>query len=234
MSTPPGRGGLFELSPDNSSPRRTLAEAAAAELHRMILAGELQAGSPLRLTDLAAQLDMSPMPVRDALRRLEALGLVEIVPHKGAKVRELSEADLRDTYEIRIELESLAVGRAALAFDADVAGRAERALDEHESLLARGEVERARRAHTEFHFAIYHASGSRWLPRAIEPVWLNSERYRFASTPDAERRHLSQMEHRAILDACVAGRPERAIAALRGHLEGAMTRILAGMARSTR
>ncbi|NUR29195.1 MAG: GntR family transcriptional regulator, partial [Catenulispora sp.] len=49
MSTPRGRGGLFELSPDNSAPRRTLAESAAAELHRMILAGELPAGSPLRL-----------------------------------------------------------------------------------------------------------------------------------------------------------------------------------------
>lgn len=231
MSTSPGRGGLFELSPDNSTPRRTLAETAAAELHRKILAGDLPAGSPLRLTDLAAQLDMSPMPVRDALRRLEALGLVEIIPHKGARVRELSEADLRDTYEIRIELESLAVGRAALAFGADVAVHAERALDEHESLLAGGEVERARRAHTEFHFAIYHASGSRWLPRAIEPVWQNSERYRFAFTPDAERRRLSHLEHRAILDACVAGEPERAIVALRGHLEGAMTRILAGMAR---
>ncbi|MGW4794241.1 GntR family transcriptional regulator [Nonomuraea sp. NPDC004297] len=230
MSTSPTRGGYFELSPDNSTASRTLGESAAAELHRMILAGELPAGSPLRLTDLAAHLDMSPMPVRDALRRLEALGLVEIIPHKGAKVRELSEADLRDTYEVRIDLESLAVGRAALAMDADVAARAATALAQHEELLERGDVERARHAHTEFHFAIYHASGSRWLPRAIEPVWQNSERYRFASTPDAERRRLSHLEHQAIFDACVAREPERAIAALRGHLEGAMTRILAGMA----
>ncbi|MFE9104425.1 GntR family transcriptional regulator [Actinomadura geliboluensis] len=231
MSTS-GRG-IFELSPDNPGSRRTLADTAAAELHRMILAGELPAGSPLRLTDLAGQLDMSPMPVRDAMRRLEALGLVEIIPHKGAKVRELSEADLRDTYEVRVELESLAVGRAALHFDAEAAARAERALEEHESLLANGDVEGARRAHTEFHFTIYHASGSRWLPRAIEPVWQNNERYRFASKPDAERRRLSHAEHRAILDACIAGDPDRATAALRDHLEGAMRRILAGMTRPT-
>ncbi|WP_067179467.1 GntR family transcriptional regulator [Microtetraspora niveoalba] len=227
-----GRGGLFELSPDNSGPRRTLAETAAAELHGMILAGALPAGSPLKLTELAAQLDMSPMPVREALRRLEALGLVEIVPHKGARVRELSEADLRDTYEIRIELESLAVARAAAAIGPDDVRRAETALAEHETLLARGDVDRARRAHTEFHFAIYHASGSRWLPRAIEPVWQNSERYRFASTQDAERQRLSHLEHQAILDACVAHEPERAVTALRGHLEGAMSRILAGMSRT--
>ena len=229
MSTAGDRGRNFELSPDNITGRRTLAETAAAELHRMILAGTLPAGSPLRLTELAARLDMSPMPVREALRRLEALGLVEIVPHKGARVRELSETDLRDTYEIRVELESLAVARAALTFSTAEAARAEQALAEHEALLAAGDVAGARRAHTEFHFAIYHASGSRWLPRAIEPVWQNSERYRFASLPDGERRRLSHQEHQAILDACVAHEPERAVAALRGHLEGAMNRILAGM-----
>lgn len=233
MTPPSVRGGLFELFPDNSNRRhRTLAETAAVELHRMILAGELPAGSPLRLVDLASQLDMSPMPVRDALRRLDALGLVEIIPHKGAKVRELSDTDLRDTYETRIELESLAVGRAALNFTPEVAAQAEQALAEHESLLASGEVEQARRAHTEFHFAIYHASGSRWLPRAIEPVWQNSERYRFAATQNEERRTRSHLEHQAILDACIAGDAERAVAALRSHLEGAMTRILAAMSRT--
>ncbi|ROO83072.1 DNA-binding GntR family transcriptional regulator [Actinocorallia herbida] len=218
------------VGPSALTPRkgRTLADTAASEVHRMILAGELPAGSPLRLNDLAAQLDMSPMPVRDAMRRLEALGLVEIIPHKGARVRELTEDDLRDTYEIRIELESLATARAALMITPDAVERAAASLAQHEDLLKAGDVDAARRAHTEFHFTIYRASGSLWLPRAIEPVWQNSERYRFA-TPDAERRRLSHLEHQAILDACAAHDGEAAAAALRAHLESTMHRILAAM-----
>lgn len=207
---------------------RTLADTAASELHRMILSGELPAGSPLRLTDLAAQLEMSPMPVRDAMRRMEALGLVEIIPHKGARVRELTEDDLRDTYEVRVELESLATARAALRITPEALERAAEALERHQRLLEAGDVDSARKAHTDFHFGIYHASGSLWLPRAIEPVWQNSERYRFA-VPDAERRRLSHLEHRAILDACAAHDPDAAAAALRAHLESTVDRIIAAM-----
>ncbi|MDX6738774.1 GntR family transcriptional regulator [Actinocorallia sp. A-T 12471] len=224
MSGSPLRG-PSALTPSRG---RTLADTAASEVHRMILAGELPAGSPLRLNDLAALLEMSPMPVRDAMRRLEALGLVEIIPHKGARVRELTEDDLRDTYEVRIELESLATARAALIITPEAVERAAEALASHEQLLLAGDVDNARRAHTDFHFAIYRASGSLWLPRAIEPVWQNSERYRFA-TADAERRRLSHLEHQAILDACAAHDADAAAAALRSHLESTMHRILAAM-----
>src|SRR5215207_6090825 len=158
----------LELTPDGRSGRRTLAEEAAAEVHELILSGELPSGTALRLEELAKRLDMSQMPIREGLRRMQALGLVEIVPHKGAWVRELA-------------LESLAVRAAATRFSEADATLARTALAEHVRLSKVGDIIASRQAHTEFHFAIYRAGGSRWLPRAIEPVWQNSERYRFGS-----------------------------------------------------
>jgi DNA-binding GntR family transcriptional regulator len=211
--------------PEPRPVRRTLAEEAAAILHEQILSGEIPSGTPLRLIELSKRLDMSPMPIREGLRRLAALGLVEIIPHRGAWVRELSADDLRDTYLTRLELESLAVRRTAGRLT-DVDGKAARqALEEHVRHSLAGNQAAAREAHTEFHFTLYRAGGSRSLPRAIEPVWQNSERYRFGSRPTAFLIERNRQEHQAILDACVAGDPDAAEQALRNHLAGAFQRI---------
>ncbi|GAB3436890.1 GntR family transcriptional regulator [Phycicoccus ginsengisoli] len=222
-----GRSGALELVPDGVPPgRRTLAETAAVELHRLILSGELQAGEPLRLADLADRLQMSHMPIREALRRLDALGLVEMTPHKGTRVRPLSHEDFLDTYSTRLALESLAIRQAANRCTDDDLAIADAALALHEQRLERGDMIEARAAHTRFHFTLYQASGSRWLPRAIEPVWQNSERYRFATPSDPARRAESHEEHQRMLDACRQHDAHTAAAALRCHLEGAASRIL--------
>jgi len=216
-----------ELAPGTATGgfERTLADRVTAELHRMILRGEFHAGEALRIQELAARFDTSSMPVREALRRLAALGLVDLVPHRGARVMELSRADLEDTFRTRLALEPLVTGEAAAKFDEEQYARAEEALERHERLRLAGDVEGARIAHTEFHFTIYRASASRWLLLAIEPVWQNTERYRFAapSGASAERSH---REHTEILQACHEHDVERAVEATRQHLQGAMDRML--------
>jgi len=202
---------------DRARPR-TLAERALEDLQEAILSGELEPGAPLRLEKLAQALDMSPMPVREAIRQLEALGLAEHVPHRGARVSTLSLADLRDTYEARLALETVAVRRAAERFTDEDAQRARRRLAEHVEAYRAGDVRRGRDAHAAFHLALYEASGSSWLPRLIRPLWENSERYRIAAlhaSGSLERRH---REHLRILDACVARDPDAAEDALRAHL----------------
>lgn len=205
--------------------RRTLAETAAAELHQLILSGELPSGTPLRLVELANRLDMSQMPVREGLRRLEALGLVDIIPHRGAWVRELSVEDLHDTHETRLALESLAVRAAAERFGEEDAEKARAALTELLQLSRAEDSIGARQAHTDFHFALYRAGGSQWLARAIEPVWQNSERYRFGSRQTPFQLEQNRREHQAILDACIARDADAAEQALRNHLAGAVQRI---------
>ncbi len=220
----------FELSPNRSAGLHdTLSDRVTAELHRLILIGVLPAGSALPIQELAERFATSAMPVREALRRLAALGLVDIAAHKGARVRDLTLSDLEDTYRMRLTLEPLAVSLAADRSDETVAQRALEALDRHERHLDAGELEQARGAHSDFHFGLYRASGSRWLVRAIEPVWQNSERYRFSARRGDSDPHRSHDEHMRILQAYRAGDPAAAERAMREHLEGAMTRMQAAI-----
>src|SRR5690606_3527971 len=152
---------------------------------------------------------------------------------KGAWVRELTEEDAQDTLDTRIALETLAIQRAAANFTEQHAQTAAAELDRHVTAARRGDNVAARLAHTQFHFTIYQASGSRWLLRALEPVWQNSERYRFAG-PRRSSLPASIREHQAILDACTAHDPERAVAALVTHLHRSHERILKNISASGR
>src|SRR5947209_20126167 len=109
--------------------RRTMAEAALDELREAIVLGELVPGTPHRLEDLARSLGMSISPIREAVRQLEALGLAEHVPHHGAKVVALDVDDLRELFEVRLALETLAVRGAARRFGEEDAARARSSLE---------------------------------------------------------------------------------------------------------
>src|SRR5581483_1971595 len=98
---------------------RTMAEYALAELRESIILGELPAGAPLHLDELARALGMSISPIREAVRQLEALGLAKHVPHQGARVLDFDVEELRDLFQVRLALESLAVRRAAERFSPD-------------------------------------------------------------------------------------------------------------------
>jgi len=220
---------IFDLTDSGTGIQRTLADRVAVELHRAILRGDYEAGAWLRIQEVAEQYDTSAMPVREALRRLGSLGLVEVVPHRGARVAELSVADLEDTYATRLALEPVVAASAATRFTPRQAEEARAALERHERLLNTGDVDAARAAHTEFHFLIYRASGSRWLLRAIDPAWQNSERYRFASPGERSTQERSHAEHSEILAACVNHDPDAAAEAMRRHLTGAMERMRSAM-----
>lgn len=198
--------------------RRTAGDQAEEALFDAIMDGAIPPGAPLRIQELADQLGMSAMPVREALRRLAAFGLVEIVAHKGAWVRPLTLADLRDTYFTRVSLESLALRAAAGSFGPGDAEQAREALREHEQAALRGDRVGARDAHERFHFTLYRASRSDWLVRSLEPAWRNSERYRVASMRDPDHVRRRAQEHLAMVLALEAGDGEGAAALLAVHL----------------
>jgi DNA-binding GntR family transcriptional regulator len=199
---------------------RTMAEFALEQLREAIIMGELPAGTPLRLDELARSLGMSISPIREAVRQLEALGLAKHVPHQGARVLDFDVEELRDLFQIRLALESLAVRRAAERFtDADdEAARAQ--LARFDAAAALDDVRETMRAHTDFHFTLYDASQSQWLVALIRPAWDRSERFRPAlltSKAGPQERHRAY--DRSLLDACAAHDPEAAAAALHDHLE---------------
>jgi DNA-binding GntR family transcriptional regulator len=196
----------------------TLADAATAELRERILSGELESGAPLRLEELARSLGTSISPVREAVRKLEALGLAVHVAHRGSRVKELDVDDLRDTYEARLVLEPLAVQRASQHIGTAEIERARAALESYTLCRERGDRPAARAAHDAFHFTLYTASGSDWLVRLIRPAWDNSERYRELSIQSPGIIRERQREHERILAACAAGDGAAAAEELRRHL----------------
>lgn len=147
---------------------------------------------------------MSKMPVREAVRWLESVGLAESTPYRGARVTELSVKDLRDVYQARLAVEPTAVRLAAQVFTESDAREARERL---QSLNALGDDESpdSWEAHRAFHFLFFERANSPWLLRMISLLWDTSERYRFAtSVPIHPASPASRREHARILRACEA------------------------------
>ena len=199
---------------------RTMAEYALEQLRESIILGELPAGTPLRLDELARSLGMSISPIREAVRQLEALGLAKHVPHQGARVLDFDVNELRDLFQVRLALESLAVRRAAERFTDEATAIARGHLLRFDETRRAGDVRQTLRAHSDFHFSLYEASQSQWLVALIRPPWVRSERYRPALLASAGK---PQDTHRGLderlLDACAAHDPDAAADALYHHLE---------------
>ncbi len=197
-----------------------MAEYALEQLREAIILGELPAGTPLRLDELARSLGMSISPIREAVRQLEALGLAKHVPHQGARVLDFDIEELRDLFQVRLSLESLAVRRAAERFTEEDTQAAGACLARFDQLAAAGDVRGTMRAHTDFHFTLYEASQSAWLVALIRPAWDRSERFRPAlltSKTGPQERHRGFDE--ALLAACAEHDADAAAAVLHDHLE---------------
>jgi DNA-binding GntR family transcriptional regulator len=190
-------------------------------IEEAILRNEFPPGHRLLLEDLAKELDMSPMPVREALRRLETLGFVETQAHRGAHVREVSSDDLFGLYRARLPLEVAAIRLAAQRFTDEDASRARSLLDQYIDGYNQGEPISAREAHLQFHFALYQAAGSAWLLHAIRPLCQYGERYRATRIRQAGSTNTMQSrerEHERLLEACMQRDVAGAGAALAQHL----------------
>jgi DNA-binding GntR family transcriptional regulator len=201
---------------DSNRGHRTLAEKAFETLHSAIITGQLRPGTRLPIEELADVLEMSPMPIREAVRRLDGAGLVENIPHRGARVTELSVIDLSEVYEARLALEVLAIRRAAERFDAAREALAGRRLGALQQMTDDNSATTSA-AHAAFHFALYDAADSAWLLRLIRPVWETSERY-CLEVPQCRQLAARAHEHEAILEACAGNDPDRAAVALHDHL----------------
>jgi DNA-binding GntR family transcriptional regulator len=201
---------------DSNRGHRTLAEKAFETLHSAIITGQLRPGTRLPIEELADVLEMSPMPIREAVRRLDGAGLVENIPHRGARVTELSVTDLSEVYEARLALEVLAIRRAAGRFDAAHEASAGQRLATLNHMTDDNSATTSA-AHEAFHFALYDAADSAWLMRLIRPVWETSERY-CLEVPQCRQLAARGPEHEAILEACASNDPDRAAVALHDHL----------------
>jgi DNA-binding GntR family transcriptional regulator len=197
---------------------KTLGAHAEAAIQDAILSGQYPPGARLPIQEIAESLDLSQMPVRDALRRLAATGLVDYRPHRGAHVAQLSVEDLRDTWDARLALETLAIRRAAVRFEPSHAEAIEKSIQRHTEMLEAGQAAEARAAHRDIHMGLYTASGYNWVERLLDPLWGRSERYRTVALVDRGNPAQLAQEHRSILAACSEHDEDLAGARLYDHL----------------
>ncbi|AIB12067.1 GntR family transcriptional regulator [Azospirillum argentinense] len=216
--------GLSRLVARARPRHRTTAEFVEATLREAILSGVIAPGTPLRQEELAETFGVSRMPVREALRQLEARALAEFHPHRGAVVAEISAADGADIGAIRMALEPMAL-RLSLP------GLTAADLDQAEELIAEmdGEADPGRMGelNRRFHMTLYARAGRPRLLALTEQHLLAADRYLRFQFAALGYRPRSQDEHRALLAACRAGDADTACRLVTDHVGQAAEQLTA-------
>jgi len=201
------------------TPRRQAThEIVAAVLREAIATGQLRGNQPLPQDEIASQLRVSHIPVREALRQLESEGLVTYQANRGATVRALTTDEIREIYDIRATLETAAVRRATPSLDAAALGRARAILDRAESAsddALWGQLD------VEFHQLVYDLEQRPRLQELITGLLRRVDRYWLSQGLMLKHRAAFDAEHRALLAAIEAGDGDKAAALLEAHLVGA-------------
>ena len=199
---------------------RSVAEQVMLELRRSILDGTLEPGREFSLRELAEMLQVSIIPVREALRSLENQGLVQMRPGRSAAVAPLDLGELQSIYRLRRRLEPEIAQRSCRLISDGELGRLDKQATEFgaEQLTMNQIYE----AHHEFHLALLGPAATSWDLRILSTLWRASERYirigwgRLDPDPNEHRRR--EAHHLELVAAFRQRDPEVAATAVDRHL----------------
>ncbi|MCQ4212639.1 GntR family transcriptional regulator [Streptomyces longispororuber] len=206
------------------------AERTEELIRTRIHSGAYQPDARLRERELAEALGVSRVPVREALMRLAAEGLVVLEPRRGARVRRLTLRDVEELFDLRLSLEVFAARRAAELVARGGSHDTLRAvMDEAEAATLRGDAAGIAAANTAFHAALVTMTGNRLLQSSYQPSlglmhWL----FRLTGTQQGAQQHCA--EHRQICAAVGAGRPRLAEALTFAHIDIRREPVMEGLA----
>lgn len=198
--------------------RETVGSAAYRMLREGILHGQIAMGTRINELELATTWRVSRTPIRDAVRRLEAEGLVQAVPGRGVIVPRISLGDADELYELREVLEARAARRAAERAPADMHGRMNTLIKAFGTALKQNDVDRLTTVDADLHAAIAAASGNGRLERAIDTARAQVLQVRLRSMHLKGRATKSFREMAALTAAIHSRNGARAEAAMREHL----------------
>jgi len=200
--------------------RRGVVDDLAEAIQTRIISGDFPAGARLRQEQLAAEYRLSRTPIREALRKLQAEGTVELVPNQGAVVRGTTVRDVREGYEVRAELEAMAAALAATWITDEHLTQ----LREAEELFRRA-IEDSQpgtwaRANDQFHEAVQAAAGNERLRRTIRDLHKAFPRRLTWGALQADSRLLTENvdQHHAVFEAIERRDPDAARDAMRRHI----------------
>ena len=195
--------------------RRTVAAEAAEILRQRILSGEIQAGQPIRQEQIAQELGVSRIPLREALKQLEAEGFVTIAPHKGAVVSSLSADEADELFALRLQLERWLLREAIPRLTAADFAKLDRIIEESrapDSLARWGEL------NWQFHEVLYHPAERPLSIRFLKRIHDSLDRYlrlQIAVTRDWDRAY---QDHQRLVALSREGNADAAVALLERHI----------------
>ncbi len=187
-------------------------------LRSAILDGRLPPGTAIRQQELATLFGVSRMPVREALRQLEAQSLLKVEMHKGAVVAPLIGEDAVDTYALRVLLETEALRQSIPLLDANDIASARRYIQQLENETRHAEIGRLNRL---FHMSLYSKAPNKKLLRLIEDELNEEERFLRFHLSSMGLGKLTQDDHNALADAAGDKLVDEAITVLERHLNNA-------------
>jgi DNA-binding GntR family transcriptional regulator len=208
-------------------------DLVTAEIRRAILTGALPSGEQFSIRELARQLGVSHIPVREALRLLESQGLIVLSHTRSASVAALSVEDIMAIYRLRLRIEPDLAARSVPLQTPDLLREAEAALERSRS----ADPDLAWRAHYEFHERLIAPAATEWDLRIMHTLWRAAERYTLLvfdpTIIDQAERERRYDRHAVLLRAAEEGDSAALEAALTAHLSFNEAEIEARIARLT-
>ncbi|GAA5632424.1 putative D-xylose utilization operon transcriptional repressor [Acinetobacter calcoaceticus] len=202
--------------------RQTVVELAADALREKIILGEVKGGEPLRQTSLAEELGVSRIPIREAIRLLASEGLIELIPHKGAYVSILSDAEVEEFFDLRIKLEPWLFSQSILRITEAEIEQAEEAIEmsKNSDLTNWGEL------NWKFHEAIYRPAQKPNALAMIKLIHERSERYLRLQITANRSFDKAIEDHQRLIECCKNKDVEKGVSILTQHIEEAKKIIL--------
>jgi DNA-binding GntR family transcriptional regulator len=210
--------------------RLSLHDETVGRLRTMITEGDLPPGSRIAERELCGHFGISRTPLREALKVLASEGLVELLPHRGARVTRLSEVELRDAFEIVATLEALAGELACRRIDEAALAHIEALHQQMAGHFRRGELAEYFACNQLIHEAINRAAGNAQLTEMYGLVSNRVRRARYMANHSPERWAAAMREHEEILDALRRRDGKACGSLLRAHLEHKLYTLTDGIA----
>ena len=206
--------------------RQSLPDVITNDLRERILSGEMAEGETIRQEALAEDYDVSRMPIREALKRLDAEGLVQLTNNRGASVTSHSLSEIGEIFDLRVLLEVDLFKRSIPHMAEANYAECENILVEMEKSYDAYDVGRWGSLNNEYHMALYTAAGRGLTNEILQRVNVQSDRYVRMHLSVMEQRDPAKRDHRELLSLAHEGRAEEACALLTRHIRRTKEQLL--------
>lgn len=210
----------------------TIAQSVAEQIREQILNGDIRGGEPLRQQAIAEKFDTSIIPVREALRQLEAEGLVELKSHRGAVATELTLAKAREWINLRRLIETDLLSAAIDNISDEDLAKAEQLLERWGRAMARRvEIDQWSDYNFEFHSILYAPANRPETMKVLASLHQKCDRYIRLQLLSGDHIERAETEHRALIDLCRSRDKRAAKSLLNEHIVGVEDDIVEALSR---